>query len=157
MLGFQWCDPQQDPDPEQRKEPIGQGKARRWRGQPERFHGDWVCAMPLRGHRSLTGRSICHAASGGSQPREEDQSEEGRRTGDRVCPSPGAVSADGRKGPSARQQIHRSAFEGQRSERHVSRRHCPASAANVPSVSADLDVGTLTNHRTTMVTIPALN
>lgn len=55
------------------------------RGQPECFHGDWLSAMPLRGQRSLTRRSICHAASGGSQSRKRcqekrDQSEERMET-----------------------------------------------------------------------------
>lgn len=57
---------------EQRYEPIREGEAEGGRGQPECFHGDWVSAMPLRGQRSLTRRSICHAASGGSQSRERD-------------------------------------------------------------------------------------
>ena len=53
------------------------GVAEGRRGQPECFHGDWVSAMPLRGQRSLTRRSICHAASGGSQSREREAKKRG--------------------------------------------------------------------------------
>ncbi|KAG7224721.1 hypothetical protein INR49_004612, partial [Caranx melampygus] len=48
-------------------------EVKRGRGQPECLHGDWESAMPLRGQRSLTRRSICHAASGRSQSRETCQ------------------------------------------------------------------------------------
>lgn len=65
------------------------------RGQPECFHGDWVSPIPLRGQRSLTRRSICQAASGGSQSRgretegeryreKEDQSEGRLEGGERA-------------------------------------------------------------------------
>ena len=37
------------------------------RVQPECFHGDWLSDMPLIGQMSLTRRSICQAASAGSQ------------------------------------------------------------------------------------------
>lgn len=65
-----------------RYKPIRKGNAKVGQGQPECFHGDWVSAIPLRGQRSLTRRSICHAASGGSQSRKrcqekKDESEEG--------------------------------------------------------------------------------
>lgn len=53
------------------------GKAERGRGQPDCFHGDWLSAMPLRGQRSLTRRSICHAASGGNQLTERDAKKRG--------------------------------------------------------------------------------
>lgn len=49
------------------------GKLKEGGGQPECFHGDWLSATPLRGQRSLTRRSICHAASGRNQSRERCQ------------------------------------------------------------------------------------
>lgn len=88
LVGIIWSETERDPDRTHIRSHcarIREGRAEGGRGQPECFHGDWVSAIPLRGQRSLTRRSICHAASGGSQSREmprkkEDQSEERLQT-----------------------------------------------------------------------------